>query len=109
MTAIAYTLNKRVTLQQLSAARDAAGQPLPDAWVDVVTVWAGIRDLLGKQYVAAQATQNPVTSEITIRFREGVTAAMRVVHGADIYDVQDVQGQDRRTLKLMAIRGINNG
>ena len=108
MTALAIQLNKRVTIQQQGAGRDEAGGVVA-GWTDVETVWAGIRDLMGKQYVAAQATQNPVTSEITIRFREGITAAMRVVHGADIYDVQDVLGTDRRTLKLMAVRGINNG
>lgn len=101
-------LNRRVLIQKRTTARDAAGQPVA-GWQDIAEVWAAIRDLTGQQYIAAQATQNAVTSEITIRFIEGITAAMRVVHGADIYDVKDVQGQDRRTLKLMSVRGLSNG
>jgi SPP1 family predicted phage head-tail adaptor len=100
MTALAHTLNKPVTIQQRATGADEYGQPLT-GWTDVATIWAGIRDLTGRQYTAAQAAQNPVTSEITVRFREGILPAMRVVHGADLFDIQAVLGEDRRTLTLM--------
>lgn len=63
MTALAHTLNKRVTIQQRATGADEYGQPLT-GWTDVATIWAGIRDLTGRQYTAAQAAQNPITRRL---------------------------------------------
>jgi SPP1 family predicted phage head-tail adaptor len=106
-------LNKRVTIQRKSDAQDSFGQPgagqAGGDWVDVATVWAGIKDMTGRQYFASQAAQNPVQTEISIRFREGIVPSMRVLHGSDAYDIEAVLGQDRRTLKLMCSRGVSDG
>jgi len=104
----AGTLNIRVTIQSPATGQDEYGQPLA-GWTDAATVWAAIRDLKGAQYIAAQATQNQVESKITIRYRPGITSSMRVVHGADVYDIQSVLGQDRKTLDLMVKRGVSDG
>lgn len=96
-------LNRRVTLQERSTTRDEFGGVVP-GWSDVATVWAGIVDVSGREYVAAGATQNSAITKITIRYREGVTPAMRVLHGEDEYSIEAVLGQDRRTLLLMCSR-----
>lgn len=104
-------LNKRVQLQAQGPVRDAAGEPV-DAWADVVTdgdgkIWAEVRDVSGREFVAAGATQNEVQTTITIRYRAGVQQKMRVLHGADVYGIEAVLGQDQRTLQLMCSKGAS--
>lgn len=103
-------LNKRITLQVLAGGRDEAGQPLPADWTNVIAsgdgkLWAEVRDVSGREFVAAGATQNQVLTTITIRYRSGVAAKMRVLHGTDVYSIEAVLGQDQRTLALMCSRG----
>ncbi|OFJ47663.1 hypothetical protein BA896_000200 [Janthinobacterium lividum] len=103
-------LNKRITLQVLAGGRDEAGQPLPADWTNVIAdgdgkLWAEVRDVSGREFVAAGATQNKVLTTITIRYRADVAAKMRVLHGTDAYSIEAVLGQDQRTLALMCSRG----
>jgi SPP1 family predicted phage head-tail adaptor len=83
-------LDQRVTLQTMAGGVDAIGQPLPDNWADVATVWASVHPLQGREFLAAQSVQSEVTARITMRYRPGVSAAMRVVHGADLYNITAV-------------------
>lgn len=101
-------LNRRVTIQQRATGQNAYGEP-NTGWTDVATVWAAIADVNGREFMAAQATQNAVQTKITIRYRPGIVAAMRVVHGSDIYNIEAVLGQDRQALLLMCSRGVANG
>ncbi len=107
---LATTLDKRVTLQAPPSGRDDTGAALP-GWTNVITdgdgkLWAGIADLTGREFIAAGAEQAAVQTKITIRYRTGVTAAMRVLHGADVYRIEAVLGQAGRTLLLMCSRGV---
>lgn len=105
---LAIELNKRITLQAPMTGQDDYGAPLT-GWTDVVSVWASIEDISGREFVAANATQNGVQTKITIRYREGVVPKMRAVHGDVIYSIEAALGQDRRKLLLMCERGVNNG
>jgi SPP1 family predicted phage head-tail adaptor len=104
----AFELNKRVILQEKAAGVDATGAPLTQ-WATIADLWAGIRDLTGRQYVAAKAGQNAVTTTIRIRHRAGVTAAMRVMHAGIAYDIEAVLGTDGRWLDLMCMKGASSG
>lgn len=87
----AGALSERVTLQTMAGGgTDAIGQPLPDAWADVFTTWASVHPLQGREFLAAAAITTEVTARITMRYRPGVTPAMRVVHGADLYNITAV-------------------
>jgi len=110
---IAHRLNKRVLLQQLVKGKSTTGAPT-EVWENVIKtgdgkVWAGIRDLTGRQFVAAGGTQNEVQTEIEIRYRPGIVEAMRVLHGADVYDIKAVLDQKGKALLLMCARGVNRG
>ena len=96
-------LNRRCTLQQPGTATDELGQPIP-GWTDVATVWASIVDVSGREYVAAGGLQNSAQTKITIRHRSGIAPSMRVVHGADTFNIEAVLGQDKRSLLLMCSR-----
>lgn len=106
-------LDQRVTLQRLVDGKDPSGART-EVWANVVTagdskVWARVRDMTGRQFVAAGAGQNEVTTEIRIRKRAGVAAKMRVLHGSKIYDIQAPLERDGRWLDLMCTQGLSNG
>lgn len=108
---LAARLNKRIIIQQRGGGRDAAGQAIPEDWVNVIAggdgkCWAEIKDISGKEFVSATAERSTVTTRITIRHRPDMSSVLRVLHGADVYDVLAVLGQDGRTLQLMATRGL---
>ena len=85
----AGTLNSRVKIQQQSTDQDGAGQPLT-TWSDVATVWADIRHVSGLQVVKADAQSSTVKASVRIRFRDDVTAGMRLLHETTIYSIAGV-------------------
>jgi SPP1 family predicted phage head-tail adaptor len=70
-------LDRRVTLQSASIVKDATGGPV-ETWADTATVWAAIYDLSGKAINEALQVGSAVNRRVTIRWRSGVTSAMRI-------------------------------
>lgn len=101
-------LTTKITVQSPVAGQDELGQPIRE-WADVATVWANLTDISGREFVASAALQNTAQTKITIRYRPGIVASMRVIHQADIYNIEAVLGQDRISLLLMCSRGATNG
>jgi len=102
-------LRERITIQAPATGQNAYGEP-NTGWTDVVTsLPADVHDLSGREYLAAAATQNAVQTKITIRYLAGLTAAMRVVHGADLYNIEAVLAQGKTAIVLMCSRGLNDG
>jgi SPP1 family predicted phage head-tail adaptor len=75
-------LTRQVRIQAPGTTRDEYGEVIP-GWADVATVWARVRDISGREYLAAAATQNLTTTEIVIYFRADVLPAMRVIDETD--------------------------
>lgn len=76
-------LNQHITIQRLDkTARDALGQPKKDAWVDVCACWAEITVASVREFWAAKAAHAELTHRVTIRYRKGITADMRVLWGS---------------------------
>jgi SPP1 family predicted phage head-tail adaptor len=82
-------LNRRCQLQSPSQSVDELGQPIP-GWTDVALVWASIRHLSGVEAIKADAVTSTVKASIRIRYRTGLNAGMRVVHGAQVYSIEAV-------------------
>lgn len=109
-TTAAGRFEQRVTLQQRVAGVNALGQA-STSWATVVDLWAAVEPLRGREFFAAGQTQSEVTTRITIRYRQGITSAMRLVWRGQPYDIRDViepNGQ-RQTLELMCLRGVADG
>lgn len=83
-------LNRLVTIQRLTQIKDGIGQIIGTDWTDVATVWANIRHLSGTEAIKADAPTSTVRASIRIRYRAGVDAGMRVLHGSTAYDIQAV-------------------
>lgn len=96
-------LDQKVQLQEMSGGVDEIGQPLPDVWATVGEYFAAVEPLQGKEYIAAGAMVNAVEARIRMRYRPGVTPAMRVLHGVDTYNIQSVihVKSAKRELQLM--------
>lgn len=78
-------LRHRVTFQQQQKVPDGRGG-FVTTWVDMVTVWASVQALRPWERIQAQQTQTGVTHQVVIRYREGITASMRIVHdGRHLY------------------------
>ena len=96
-------LRHRVRIELLTVTRDELGGVI-EAWAPLHdSVPAEIVPLSGREFLAAQATQASITARITVRYLPGLTALMRVVHGATVYNVEAVLPDPtlRRHLTLM--------
>ncbi len=106
---LAAQLVYRITLQQRSTAQDAYGQQAA-TWSDVASVWAGIDYVDGKEDVASASLQPTTTAKVTIRWRAGVTPAMRVVYRGQAWNIGAVlPARNRRELLLLCTAGGFDG
>jgi len=108
-------LRHRVRIQHKLTSQDpVTGEQLTDQWVDFASVWASVEDLSARDFIAAQAGQSEAKSRVVIRYREGITAAMRVVLddgtvcgivGPPLAD----QNSRKEYLTLLVTSGVNDG
>ena len=110
-------LRHRVTIQQLAAGspqQKASGEP-DVTWTDVLSCWASVEPLRGRELFAAQEHHSEITTRILLRggstTREGITAAMRVSFGGKLYNILAVLNKQERgiEIELLCGEGLNNG
>lgn len=97
-------LNRRVTIQAKQEVDDPIYGPQPADWTDVVTVWAEVQDVLPSKSESVKEGLAVAynRTRIRMRYREGVTSAMRIVE----------LGGMKRTLQIVggpAILGNREG
>lgn len=107
-------LNRRLTIQQRAATPDSFGQQ-STTWSDLMTVWACIKPLAGRELVSAQAINAETTHEVTIRYSATaatITVAMRAVYQGRILGIVappiDVETA-HVTLRLLCSEALNLG
>lgn len=88
-------LDRRARIEQKIVTRDDYLAEVV-SWAEVATVWAGKRDLSGREYFASAATQSEVDCEITIRWREGLRGDMRLLLDGAVYDIHAITEIGRR-------------
>lgn len=107
MSGLASRLKHQVILQEPQETSDGAGGAQL-AWDDVATIWAEIAPLRGGEVLIAGRLQSNVTHRIAIRYREDVTAKMRLLYGARAFYIQAVLNPEEAnaTLELFAEEGV---
>lgn len=97
-------LNQRVTLQSKAVTRDAIGTEVV-SWSTVATLWAAVDPVRGREFISLRAAQSDITTRITIRYRSGVTSAMRVLHDGAEYNIREVINprSGNESLELMCV------
>lgn len=113
MSLAAGTLNRRISIQRRVSGTDDAGQPLP-GWESVVDVWAHVRGQTGMGTITGLQDNVAASIErysIRIRYREGLDAGMRVVYGAQIFDIRQIRMdfERREWTDLVCELGGNDG
>jgi SPP1 family predicted phage head-tail adaptor len=94
-------LNRRVQLQRQALTTDSEGRA-SGTWSTLATAWAAIEPLQGREALLAAQAQTTLSHRVRIRYRPGVTARMRLVYGARVFDIQAVTNtaEARRELVL---------
>lgn len=117
MAARSGWFNKRVRIQSRSSATRAENGEEIATWDDLVTstpdhcVWASIMPVRGKEFFAAAQMQGAADCKITIRYRDDVTHAMRILHGTTTYTLTAEPinvGSKNETLELMCVTGVRD-
>lgn len=81
-------LNRRITIEKNNKSkRDSFGDEATDSWLPFCTVWAKITAAGTREFWEAQAAHAELTHKITIRYRSGITADMRVKYGERTLDI----------------------
>jgi SPP1 family predicted phage head-tail adaptor len=106
-------LRRFVTIEQKvagSPAQDSAGNPLY-TWQTFAQVYAAVEPLRGMEFFQAEQRQIKVDTRVVTRYRAGVTEQMRVVDGADVFNIEGVIDTDTRhvELQLMCVKGVGGG
>lgn len=105
-------LRHRVSLQAYTEIIDPNTGAREKGWAEVAKVWASIEPLSARDFIQSAALQSQVTARITIRYREGVTADMRIVHRGKIYNITGVLADRDSGLEYLTLpvsEGTNAG
>lgn len=81
------SLRQRVTIQALTKTADGIGG-WTHVWADIVTVWADLFPLAGREIYSQGQVQSPVTHKCIIRFRDDVTTKHRISYGGQAYNIR---------------------
>lgn len=98
---MAAGLRQRVTIQQESEVSDGQGG-YTLSWTAVASsVPCRIEPLRGDERIQAGSLAAPVTHRATIRYRAGITAGQRLLHGSVAYNIRAVLNPDERKRYLV--------
>lgn len=102
-------LRHKVKIQQPVYTQDqTTGEMLP-VWAVVARTRADFVPLSGREFMAANEEQSKVTGRMTIRFREGIDASMRVILKGKAYNIEAVlpdKESGNEYLSLMVSEGV---
>ena len=86
----AGNLRHRVTLQRKQQTQNPQTGAMVTTWVTEATVPAAVEPLSAREFIAAQAVQSDVSVRIRVRYRPGITSAMRLLHDGKVYGITGV-------------------
>lgn len=96
-----------ITIQQRSTAISGGAQS--DTWSTFVTSWADVQPITGREPLVGRQEIATATHRVTMRYRGGVTASMRVLYRGrllNIAAVLNINERDRE-LELLCVEVIN--
>ena len=96
-------LKYRITIQQFISVQDDLGQETEGDWQDVKKVWADIKTMQGREYLAAAANHAENTSRFIIRYTPGITNEMRLKYDGRVYDIVEPPINDNELSETLTI------
>nr|DAI41998.1 MAG TPA: Putative head tail adaptor [Caudoviricetes sp.] len=92
-------LRHRITLlRQVNEVNDYGAST--QTWKRVATVWANVRPLSGREYFSAQQVQSEITTQIWLRYIEGIKPTMKVKFGKREFEILSVLNIQERDVSL---------
>lgn len=101
-------LRHRITLlKQVNEVNDYGASV--QTWRTVATVWAEVRPLSGREYFSAQQVQSEVTTQIWLRYIDGIKPSMKVKFANREFEILSVLNTQERdvSLQLMCKETVN--
>lgn len=86
----AGNLRHRIALQRKQQTQNPQTGAMVTTWVTEATVPAAVEPLSAREFIAAQAVQSDVSVRIRVRYRPGITSAMRLLHDGKVYNITGV-------------------
>lgn len=83
------TLRHRLIIQRPVKVQDTGSGAVNITWQNVRTVWASIKPISAREFVASQAETSRITTRITVRYASDIDHTIRLFHAATgkYYDV----------------------
>lgn len=91
--------NRRITIQMFTTIIDDEGYQV-EAWKDIATVWAYIKNLHGNEFFQAQAINSKASSKINIRYKKGLDTSMRVIYNEKPYNILYVDDIEEKHIEI---------
>lgn len=88
-------LDKIIQIQRQTLERDTYGQQF-ETWINLTTVYANIKPLVGKEYLTAQQISTELTHDVTIRYRRDVLPKMRIKYNNRLFEIHSAIDSDER-------------
>ena len=106
-------LRHRVDIEQPTYTQDDQTGEMTLTWTAFAqSIPASIEPLSAREFIQAAAVQSSISARIVIRYLPGVTAAMRVKHGSQLYNIHGVlpdKTTGREYLTLPVSEGLTDG
>lgn len=83
-------LRHRVSIRALQAVKDPTTGQVTKTWVEFAKVFAAVEPMSAKQFDGAEQNSSKVMTVVTIRWRAGIVASMRIHHGSRILEIHGV-------------------
>ena len=115
MSVAAGALTRRLTIQARVASQDSFGAQ-SENWIEVMTVWAAIEPLSGRELMTARSISTELSHQITIRYQPifanpKTVAGYRGVYRGRIFNIHASMNADESNsrITLLASEGLNDG
>jgi SPP1 family predicted phage head-tail adaptor len=84
----------RITIEQPTASANQVGEPTL-TWSTFATVWADVQSLSSRETERYAETVGFMTHRVRIRYRSGLTSAMRIVYRNRVLEIGQILERDR--------------
>lgn len=95
--------NQRVTFQTRGSGQGSTGQP-SGAYTAIMTAWAAVKPISGREYFNASGERAEVTHEIDVGYCSELASLKpkdRAVFGSRIFNIKSVLNLEERGRKLL--------
>jgi SPP1 family predicted phage head-tail adaptor len=99
------SLRCSITIRRPVHTTGSTGELLKDTWADVVTTFAQVQPLEGREYYSAAKKVGEVLWRFVVRWRDDITADMRVIMQGMTFGIRSITEVDDKLL-IVGVRVV---